>query len=281
MIAFRVPKYPAEQLLSQWLRTHLPAAPDGYLSQLLRGGRLTVGGATVDSDRPLLEGDHICLPETRRVQDLLLPPPRLLLETEQYLVADKPAGLAVHATADGAPNLTAQLQLYYRRLGAPYLVAPVHRLDLGTSGPVLFGKGRAALAALGNQFQEGRPLKQYLALVTGQPADCGELNSDVRAKGRWRPAATSYRVLRRWRHCSLLLATLKSGRSHQIRQQFAAAGHPLAGDLRYRSQLLRELGRPFLHHCRIGFYDPWQERDIRVTAPLPTDLRQLLARLQR
>jgi len=281
MIEMRIPRHAAGQLLSQWLQQHLPEAPAGYLQQLLRSGRLRLDGAPVRADRVLATGDRLMLPESRRLQELLQRPPRILFETDHYLLADKPAGLAVHATADGADNLTDRLQRHYRQLGAPFRIAPVHRLDIGTSGPVLFGKGRQALATLGRQFQNGRPLKQYLALVAGQPEPEGLFSGEVRAKRRWREATTGFRVLRRWRHGALLLLTLQSGRTHQIRQHLAAAGHPLAGDRRYGSFLPAELDHPFLHHCRIGFFDPWQNLEIRVSAPLPAGLRGVLANLVR
>jgi len=279
MPEFTIPRQSTGLLLSAWLRQHLPEAPAGYLNQLLRGGRLQIAGEAVFADRALTPGETLRLPESQRLRQLLQPPPQILAETLHYLLAGKPAGLPVHATSAGTDNLTEQLQRHLHLLGARYRIAPVHRLDIGTSGPVLFGKGRQALATLGRQFQEGSVLKQYLALVTGNPQAQGSLRDAVRAKGRWRPATTGFRVLRRWPHCSLLLLTLESGRTHQIRQQLAAAGHPLAGDLRYGSRLLPELGRPFLHHCRIGFFDPWQDREVRISAPLPCELRQILATL--
>jgi len=262
-----------------WLQRRLPSAPPSYLRQLLKGGRITVGTEVGCAGLRLAVGEEVRLPRSERLQQLVEATPelRILAQTREYLVVEKPAGLPVHRSSSGGDNLADRVRDYLHLAGAEYRVAPAHRLDAGSSGAVLFGKGKQALRRLGELFMAGEVSKQYLALAAGQLTGCGELTSPVTSHGKAREALTRWQELRNWDGASLLLVTLGSGRRHQIRCQLAAAGHPLAGDRRYRSSLLPDLPRLFLHHCRLFFTDPWSGRPVRIISPLPGDLRQVLS----
>jgi 23S rRNA pseudouridine955/2504/2580 synthase len=274
---------PAEDGLSldEWLRNRLPQAPAGYLGQLLRSGRIRRDRESLRRDAKVVADEWIELPDSERLERLLADGEscRILRQTDQWVIAFKPAGLPVHRSPQHQDNLTDRLQQLFTRQKAPFKIAPVHRLDVGTSGPVLFGKGRQATGELGRMIMARGLRKRYLVLAAGQLARTGTLESPLEIDGKWKTAVTSFRCLRRWSDCSLLLVDIETGRKHQIRRHLADAGHAVAGDRRYRSPIPSPTGQIFLHQCYIGFTDPWQSSETSLTIPLPADLRCWLQNL--
>jgi 23S rRNA-/tRNA-specific pseudouridylate synthase len=265
------------------LRQRIPAAPPAYLRQLLRRGKISCAGHVLDENDRMQGNEILLLPDSARLRELRdsqLPEIDILLETASLLAVYKPAGLAVHrGMGHEKDNLTARVQQLMTRRRAPFGVAPVHRLDVGTSGPLLFGKGRQASAALGRMIMAGQLRKTYLALVRGRPPATGLLTMPVNAKGKWKDAATSFCVRAQSRDSALLEMELLSGRMHQIRQQCAASGWPLYGDGRYGGPPLPHMDRLFLH-CRqllwpLGETNPQH----RINCPLPRELRAVLTML--
>ena len=268
-----------------FLQQQIPAAPAGYLQQLARKGRLLLNQQTTTGQALLQSGDVVTLPDSQRLAQLLQESQReqieVLLEGPDFLVAYKPAGLAVHrGVGHETDNLADRVGNWLKRRRHPFSAYPVHRLDVGTSGPVLFAKGRRAASILGGYFMAGQVQKHYLALVTGDVADSGELHTPVPAKGKLRTAVTHYRRMTGNQHYSLLQLELISGRKHQIRRQLADAGHPLIGDRRYGGPSPLNCRQPFLHCCYLAWPDPSGGDWITVDCPLPQDLRILLATMK-
>ena len=263
----------------EFLANRLPGAPRSYLRQLLRKGRVRCDGGPLDENAGLCPGERVILPESARLRQLLaLPPtPVILYETREMLIVEKPAGLAVHGSkGHEQDHLLGRIQALLQERRAPYSVAPVHRLDLETSGPILFAKGRQAAGRLGQLFMDGAAGKSYLALVAGKLAGAGRLESPVRAKGKLKAAATDYETLAEISVFTLVELELLSGRTHQIRQQLAAAGHPLCGDRRYGGPTPPGLKRLFLHCRKLALPDPFDGPDVLVESPLPGELAQFL-----
>lgn len=261
----------------------VPAAPHAYLRLLLRRGKVLRNGSPVDEHTNLNNGDRLSLPDSERLRQLLADSallPTILLQGPEYLVVDKPAGLAVHrGLGHEQDNLTSRVKAMLQQQGHSFSTAPVHRLDVDTSGPVLFAKGRRAAATLGGVFMAGQVEKSYLALVTGQLTGTGTLNTPVPAKGKLRESSTSYRVLHKTADYTLLELQLHSGRQHQIRRQLADFSHPLIGDRRYGGAILIGLSRLFLHCHRLALPNPFAPGLLAVDAPLPADLQTVLASL--
>jgi RluA family pseudouridine synthase len=268
--------------LDEWLHQRLPQAPAGYLGQLLRSGRIRRAGEALHRDARVAAGDWLELPDSQRLQQLLTDEEscRILRQTDHWAIVYKPAGLAVHRSPQQPDNLTDRLQLVFARQKAPFKIAPIHRLDVGTSGPVLFGKGRQASGELGRMVMARGLRKRYLVLAAGHFALTGTMDSPLVIDGKLKTAVTSYRCLRRWSDCSLLLVDIQTGRKHQIRRHLAEAGHPVAGDRRYCSRITSPTGQMFLHQCLIGFTDPWQQSEISLSVPLPAELRSWLKNLR-
>ncbi len=269
-----------------FLHQHIPAAPLGYLRQLFKKGKVRIADKTIGADDSLTAGIKITLPDSSRLQELLHAPsePRpkleILYESREILVVNKPAGLAIHkGKGHERDNLTDRVTALMAERGDKFQVAPVQRLDLETSGPVLFGKGKKGCAELGKLFMQGDVTKTYLALVNGKLLGRGDLISQIPAKGKLKEARTSYQTLVSSEAASLLEIHLYTGRQHQIRRQLADAGHPLYGDRRYKGPCPRKLYRLFLHCKKLAFSDPFSKQSINIECPLPKDLSRVLPQL--
>ena len=174
-------------------------------------------------------------------------PLRVLHRDNDLVAIDKPAGLLVHRSAlDAHENITA-VDLLQQQLGER--VAPVHRLDKGTSGVLLFARHADAASKWGLAFEQGRVRKRYLALVRGWPPTDGVITQalardpELPSTGQPRlEATTRFQRLAcfEWpfavdaRHATsryaLVAAEPLTGRRHQIRRHFKHIAHPLVGD---------------------------------------------------
>jgi tRNA pseudouridine65 synthase len=206
----------------------------------------------------------------------------LLFVDEHVVVANKPSGLLVHRGWDDDDDVA----LFRVRDAIGARVHPVHRLDRGTSGALLFARSREATAALQNRFE-----KRYLALVRGTPSPTeGTIDHPVPKSedGPRVPAVTHFRLVARSEidRCSLVEARPVTGRLHQIRRHLKHMSHPLIGDVTYGSGPLNrhyratyDLHRLALHAWSVAFRHPVSGAPIEVTAPVPDDLGRALDRL--
>lgn len=262
---------PRTGTLAEILQELIPEAPAGYLRQLVRSGKVTRNGHPLSADDILLCGDSIDLPASGRLQEFLqaasADKPSILLETDHYLILAKPPGMAVHASpGHEETNLHAWVEAHLKKRRVPYRTAPVHRIDLETSGIVLFGKGKKACSLLGTLLMSGGFVKEYLAWVHGAPPSEGSFEDPVESKGALREARTDYSCVQRSGTYSLLRLRIHSGRKHQIRQHLASAGFPLVGDTRYGPRPARS-SRLMLHATLLRFTDPWSGSAVEVSVP--------------
>ncbi len=286
MTQFVVPEHDGDLTVEAFLQQQVPAAPHGYLRQLLKKGKVCAGDVVMSAADIVSDGTIISLPESQRLQELLAMPEQpqvkidILYESREILIVNKPAGLAIHnSQGHERDNLNDRVAAFLQQRGDKFRAAPVQRLDLETSGPVLFGKGKKSCSELGKLFMVGEVTKTYLALVSGKLQGRGELLSDIPAKGKIKVARTTYQTLVSSETVSLLEIHLHTGRQHQIRRQLADAGHPLYGDRRYHGPTPRKLSRLFLHCRRLAFKDPFSRQQIEVNCPLPRDLSRFLPHL--
>lgn len=284
MHTFKVEQHEAGQSLLQFLQQRIPAAGRGYLRQLLKKGRICSEGAPCTADAPVSEGQCITLGSSARLQELVNQTPaaatefNILYESAEMLVVDKPAGVAVHSSSGHEDdNLTSRVQNYLK--GKRFQVAPIHRLDVGTSGPVLFGKGKKACAALGALFMRHDVEKVYVALVSGALQGKGVLAHPLTTKGKVKDCFTTFTVLKRNADLSLVELTLLTGRQHQIRRQLALEGHPVVGDRRYGGIEVQGLVHPFLHCRSIAFADPFSGAPLKIESELPPHLQDVVSAL--
>lgn len=192
------------------------------------------------------------------------------------LVIDKPAGLlAVPGRGEaGADNLTSRVQ----RLYADALI--VHRLDMSTSGLMLFARGIEAQRRLSRAFAERQVDKHYEAWVEGMVADdAGSIDAPVGAdwprrprqqvdRDHGKPALTHWRVLERRADATRLQLQPVTGRSHQLRVHLQSIGHPIRGDALYA---LPPLGadRLLLHATGLALQHPASGEALRWHSSAP------------
>src|SRR5579864_2353909 len=233
---------------------------------------------------------------------------RVLHRDGLMLVIDKPAGLPVHRGPKGGTSLEDCFDAL--RFGLPRPPALAHRLDKDTSGCLLLGRHRKALAHLGLLFKHGKIGKTYWAVVEGGPdADegtidlpLGRLNAE---RGWWMkpdphglPSVTTWKVRGRSppdaglsgeaasdaqpaikepsRPLTWLALTPVTGRTHQLRVHCAASGWPIVGDNIYGTAP-RFAGPPQMLHAReIVVPVSKNKPPVRVTAPVPDHMRESL-----
>ncbi len=217
---------------------------------------------------------------------------RVVYEDRYLFIVDKPAGLVVHpAPGHRTGTLVNVLLGSGKRLsdsGDRMRPGIVHRLDKDTSGLLVVAKTDAAHRKLVRMLQARSIAKHYTALVEGNVEfEEGKIDLPigrhprqrtlmaVRLDGKGRESVTTYRVLERYRHSTLLDVRILTGRTHQIRVHFAHGGHPVAGDAAYGARTSFG-GRLVLHATRLEFEHPVTGKPVRCKSPLPGDLREIL-----
>lgn len=272
---------------------------------LVDGGHVTVDGVVaVRPAQKVKEGQALVVdppapaPAEAVAQEI---PLQIVYEDADVVVVDKAPGMVVHPGAGHADGTLVNALLHHvgdlSGIGGVERPGIVHRLDRGTSGLLVVAKHDVAHRALAAQFAEHSAGRRYLAVAHGAPAD---LQGTVRSQlGRHptdrvrfcsveapagRAAVTHWRRLAVGRGLSLIGCTLETGRTHQIRVHLSEQGWPLVGDPLYgRPQVaswLRPLvpdGRVMLHAWQLRFRHPSDGRLVRLTAPIPDDLADLMA----
>jgi 23S rRNA pseudouridine1911/1915/1917 synthase len=251
-------------------------------------------GAQVEIDLPEPPGPPVPDPAQ---------PLAVLAEGARWLVVNKPAGLATQPLRAGETGTVANAVLARypecaRASPDPRDVGALQRLDVETSGCVLFARDREAWQALRAQLAARTMEKVYLALATGRVVAGGvcsvplaqragrvvpvpDLDRPPKAIGRPREAETRYEVRHALPEHTLLEVRIVTGVMHQIRAHLALLGHPVAGDLVYggAAAVVPGLDRHFLHASALAFDRPEGDR-VRVESPLPGELRRVLEGLE-
>lgn len=288
------------------LRTRYPELPlsNADARRVVIAGAVRVNGRVITrpgvpvkaTDRLSVAADRSRLARTRREPGIAVP---VLFEDADIVAVDKPAGLAMHATADPRrPHLVAAVA---RQLGVPPSSLGVHhRLDAGTSGVVLLARSPAANRGLARAF-EGRAVeKVYLALVdAGRRRDLavgtqwteraalaaggsgrrgrrqvthaqrlGDPGAGHQGSPESRDAETAFVVRARRGDRALVEARPRTGRQHQIRAHLSAAQLPIVGDTRYQGPAAARL---HLHAARLGLAHPVTGAPLIIEAPTPRE----------
>ena len=209
---------------------------------------------------------------------------KILYEDNHLIVAVKPAGVLSQSDGSDAPDMLTILKAYikdkYSKPGEVYL-GLVHRLDRPVSGVMVFARTSKAASRLSEQIRTRRVEKLYRAVVQGRLEGTGSLENyilkdpsanKVTVYDREVPGAKyavlEYRSVKASDDRSLIEIRLGTGRAHQIRAQFANAGHPLLGDRRYGNTLLWD-GDICLQSFKLAFDHPTKGERMTFEIPSP------------
>jgi len=231
--------------------------------------------------------------------------PEILLETDEFIALNKPAGLlSVPDRTQSAPSLKDLLAEKYQQ------IFTVHRLDRETSGVIVFAKTAEAHQFLSVIFQERQVEKTYLGIVWGVPANSSGVielpilehpakNGSMIIHHKGKAASTGYEVIENFGKYAFLKFDLFTGRTHQIRVHMKETGHPILCDPLYGdgkpvfvSALKRNykhsgfdeekpiLARLALHSAKLSFTD-LKGKKVTIEAEMPKDLRALLNQMRK
>ncbi len=218
----------------------------------------------------------------------------ILFEDGDILVVDKPAGMIVHSAPgheeESLAGLLAASRPQMASVGSRERPGVVHRLDIDTSGVMVFAKSRRAYEGLRAAFEShDGVVKTYLAVLHGaikpatgtlettigrKPWDAKRMAVDVPGGKR---AVTRWTVLERRGPLALVEFAIETGRTHQIRVHAAHLGHPIVGDVLYGDaakdrRLASPPRRQLLHAVQLEFRHPSTGRAMRFAAPPPNDI---------
>ena len=311
-----VAEHEAGQRLDNYLIKILKGVPKSHIHRIIRAGEVRLNKKRCKPDSRIQTGDLLRIPPVRtaekqrssenRAQAVPAREFTIIYEDDALLAIDKPAGTAVHGGSGVSFGVIEQIRR--ARPEARYLEL-VHRLDKDTSGLLMIAKKRSALVKLHEAIRNDHPKKIYLALGVGKlPNDNFHVKLPlfkytgaqgekmVRVSEDGQSAHTIFRVLNRFSddllhqvglsHLTLVQATLKTGRTHQIRVHLQSQDCPIAGDERYgdyqANKRLQKLGlkRMFLHAAELHLDHPLTGEKLILKAPLPQDLAQFVLMLE-
>ena len=311
-----VAEHEAGQRLDNYLIKILKGVPKSHIHRIIRAGEVRLNKKRCKPDSRIQTGDLLRIPPVRtaekqrssenRAQAVPAREFTIIYEDDALLVIDKPAGTAVHGGSGVSFGVIEQIRR--ARPEARYLEL-VHRLDKDTSGLLMIAKKRSALVKLHEAIRNDHPKKIYLALGVGRlPNDRFHVKLPlfkytgaqgekmVRISEDGQSAHTIFRVFNRFSddllhqvglsHLTLVQATLKTGRTHQIRVHLQSQQCPIAGDERYgdyqANKRLQKLGlkRMFLHAAELHLDHPLTGEKLILKAPLPQDLAQFVLMLE-
>lgn len=323
MIERNIDRHQAGQRLDRWLRKEFALEALSALFAVIRKKKVRVNGKVAKAAQLLNEGDAIQIYETFKSvsagsekesepkgwtqqglahsvrADLLQKNLRLALQKNDFVVCDKPCGVASQP-GTGIPEGTSLVELLWQwahELGLDFKPTLVHRLDLETSGLVVAAIEGPALRELNALIRAHGMRKEYLALVKGNlPKEQGSIRLALErtdagsgskmkvsesAEAGAKESVTHYQVEQRFEGFDLVRVRLETGRMHQIRAHFAQIGHPLLGDSRYgdfalNRQFKKEKGleRLFLHSTLLEF--EWKGKKVKVQSALPRELSAVI-----
>ena len=294
-----VPEDRDGQRVDNFLTGRLKGVPKSLVYRLLRTGQVRINGKRAKPDVRLAAGDRVRIPPVRVAERVDGGPPpagqsarveaAILSEDRDFLVIDKPAGVASH----GGSGVSFGAIELLRAARPRDTLELAHRLDRDTSGVLVLAKKRSALTKLQAEIREGRVEKRYLALLEGRlptqklivdaPLRKSVLQGGermVRVDDEGKASRSRFSEVERFGDATLAEIAIETGRTHQIRVHSAHIDHPIAGDEKYGdkafNRAMREQGlkRLFLHAARFEF--SIGERSYGFSAPLPDDLKRVL-----
>lgn len=295
---------------------HIGGRIDRLVQELAGGTRAHVAGLfdfdcvsvneqrTRETGRRLEPGDRVQVRYEAGRRYHARPHPRvhtgfaIVFEDRELVVVDKSADLLTVPTERNEPyTLVYRVNEYVQRTKHGKGAFPVHRLDRGVSGLLVFGKSPEMAQLIRDQFAARKPERKYLALIAGQPKKSADVfrsflatdkslnrySTDDEEIGQY--AETRYRVVQQFTDTCLVEVQLHTGRRNQIRVHFSEAGHPVLGDPRYAPEAARHPDWPYeriaLHARSLGFNHPITTEWLHFESQLPSEMTKFLLKARR
>jgi 23S rRNA pseudouridine1911/1915/1917 synthase len=305
-LSLTIPVETAGQRLDQVLSDLLSEYSRTRIKTWIESGQVLVNGTQLRPKDKVVGGERVEVNAT--LPDAVTVAPEVIdldiaFQDRHLLVINKPAGLVVHP---GAGNSAGTLQNALLHFDPKLVQLPragiVHRIDKDTTGLLVVARTLEVHTALVRALEGHEIEREYEAVCLGVMTGGGtvaapigrhpmdRLRQAIREDGR--EAVTHYRVLHRYRGHTHVRVQLETGRTHQIRVHMAHIHYPLVGDRVYGGrillpkgaspeliEMLRSFKRQALHAAKLAFEHPATGKPLEVTAPLPVDMKELLAAL--
>ncbi len=281
--------------LDQFLAGELPDLSRARIQALIKSGDILADGKSTKPKTPVEMGMviEVKIPEPEQAEAIAQDIPiEVLYEDKDLIVVNKDSGLVVHPAAGNPDGTLVNALLHHcgdlAGIGGVERPGIVHRLDKDTSGCIVVAKHDVAHLSLTSQFADRSTSKIYLAVVQGCPKQEGgtvftnigrhpvnRLKMAVVNPGSGKAAITDWQVLYHDpnKDASLVMCTLHTGRTHQIRVHMLHLGHPLLGDPIY-AKPAKQKSKPtrlMLHAWRLAFTHPISKERIALQSPLPPE----------
>lgn len=266
------------------------------IRNLIAQGKIRVNNKPVKPSYILKNGDIIDLTPSENKELKIKAeaiPLDIIYEDEHLVVVNKPADMIVHPAGKICSGTLVNALLYHCQdslsgIGGVIRPGIVHRLDKNTSGLMVAAKNDLAHLDLSRQIKEHQVTKKYITLVHGNMRDdSGIIDAPIGrslknrkkmavTEGKSREAITHFKVLKRFSGYTLVEATLRTGRTHQIRVHLAFIGYPIVGDQLYGHKRQGiSINRQALHSYVLGFVHPESKKYMEFSSPLPKDMQEL------
>ena len=275
-------KNDANQRLDKFLQKALPNLPASLMYKYIRKKRIKLNQKHCQNNSILQEGDVLQLfindeffeKNNKKLFLNCKIQLQIVFEDDNILVVNKPSGLLVHedktetvnTLINGICKYLWQKNEYDPEKENSFTPALCHRIDRNTSGLVIAAKNAETLRILNEKFKNHEIIKKYICLVHGnltpkeailqaylkKDADKNQVIISNTPKPGYKIIKTGYKVLQSSAKTSLLEVTLFTGRTHQIRAQFAHIGHPLIGDNKY-GRIAQNKNLELKHQALIAF----------------------------
>ena len=261
------------------------------LYKLIKNNRILLNGNISDTRNYPNIGDKIIINFNYEEDNSNIIPNKMNLdivfEDDWLLIINKPAGIAIHPSIlHYSDSLCNGIRFYFDSIGLKKKIRPVNRLDLNTSGLVIFAKCEYIQECLISQMKTNLFKKYYLCFCEGFFKEKNSTidfpiarkeNSIIERciSENGQPSITHYEVLKEFEHYSLVKCNLETGRTHQIRVHMSHIGHPLIGDSLYGS-ISDLINRQALHCYELQFVHPITKNFMDFCGELPLDFKNLI-----
>ncbi|PWB38348.1 MAG: hypothetical protein C3F02_04200 [Parcubacteria group bacterium] len=293
-----------KERLDKFLQSQISTLSRSQIQKKILSGQVLLNGQISSVHHWLKPGDKISFHNTvnkEKISEHIIEP-KIIGQTKDYLIINKPSGLLVHPTDKKETNTLVQWLLKkfpdLKKVGDDHSrPGIVHRLDREASGLMVVALNQKSFTNIKKQFQDRKVKKEYTVLVHGRMLnDDGEIKTGlVRNKKTGlmkvvasdplaREAYTTYQIEQRFFNFSLLKVQIMTGRTHQIRAHLFSIGHSVVGDKLYQTRDLRKKKktldqRIFLHSATLEFCD-LQGKKMRYHSALPLELKKFLLTLK-